>query len=355
MRRRDLLTLAAAAAAAGAATAAWPGIAAAQRSLLPVAGFLGVLAAAESADIVAAFQQGLNENGFVDGTNVAVETRWAESQLDKLPGLATELIHHKAAVVVTSGSGAATLAAKGPAAGVIPLVFVESDLDPVKTGLVKSLDHPSTDITGVLMTGPNLLSKRLEILQDAAGDPDVIAMLVNPQSLDGDRQPSQALGIAQAMGRKLNLVNVASPDDIDDAFANKLVKPQIGALLVADDVFLMAARDHIVTGATNNNLPTMYPHPAYVVAGGLMSYTADFGDAYKQAGEIAADILLGKKANDIPVRQSSKFALVVNRKTAAALQIPDSVTKNADRIIEGNPNEAAPIWIPGGRTPRPPG
>lgn len=349
MRRREIIATIAAA-------AVWPRIAAAQRSLLPVAGFLSVLSAAETTELLAAFHQGLSGMGFVDGTNVAVEPRWAESQPDRLPALAAELVRRRAAVIVASGSGVAAIAAKSAATGGNAIVFVESDVDPVKAGLVKSLAHPDGNITGVLMSGPSLLSKRLEALQDAAGDPDVMGMLVNPKSPDGDTQPSQALGIATSLGRKLKLVNATNEDEIDAAFAGALVKPQIGALLVADDLFLLSQRDRIVAAAANNALPAIYPHPAYVVAGGLMSCTANFGDAYRQAGEIAADILLGKKPTEIPVRQVTKFELLVNRKTASTLQIPDSVVNTADRTIEGNnPNEASPIWLPGAGTPRPPG
>jgi putative tryptophan/tyrosine transport system substrate-binding protein len=358
VRRREFMTVVAggvAAAAAAAAAAGWPRVAGAQRSLMPVVGFLGVLSPADVGDLSAAFEQGLSGMGFADGTNVVVEARWAESQPDRLPTLAAELVRRRAVVIAATGSGASAIAAKTPAAGVIPIVFIEGDVDPVKSGLVKSLDKPGGTITGILLSSPTLLSKRLEMLKEAT-NPEIVGMLVNPNSLDAAIQSNQAQEAASALGVQLKIASATNEDEIDAAFTASLVRPQIGALVVGDDFFLLSQRERIVAAAANNTLPAIYPHPAYVAAGGLMSYAASFGDAYRQAGEITANILLGKKPADIPVVQPSKFELVINRATAGALQIPGSVVASADRIIDGsNSNEASPLWPAWPGATRPPG
>lgn len=328
MRRRDLI------AALGATALAWPRAVEAQRSSLPVVGFLGVLSAAETADLLAAFNQGLNRAGFLDDRNVAVEARWAESRLEQLPVLADDLIKRRAIVIVAAGGGAATLAAKTAAAGVTPVVFIESDLDPVKAGLVKSLEQPGGNITGVLLSSPTLLPKQFEILREAAPGADVVGLLANPQSLEAPTKLQQAQAAANEIGVQLRVVNASNPDAIDDAFATTLVPPQVGALIVTDDLFFLTQRDRIIAAAANNGLPAIYPHRAYVIAGGLMSYTVNPLAAYQQAAGLTAEILLGRQPAELAVVQPKTFALVVNRRAAAALRLPDSLVGSADRIID---------------------
>jgi putative ABC transport system substrate-binding protein len=340
MRRREFIT------ALGAAFA-WPCIARAQRSSLPVVGFLGTLSAADGGDLVSAFNQTLNGMGFLDGRNVAVEPRWADGQPDRLGALASDLVQRKAAVaIIASGSGAAALAAKTAAAGVIPVIVVEGDLDPVKAGLVGNMNHPGANITGLLLSHPTLMPKRLEILQEAAPSAAIVGMLVNPHSADAQQQSSEAQAAATAAGLTLKIVSATNEDEIDNAFASALVTPQVGAFTVSDDMFLLTQRDRIVAAAATNALPAIYPQRAYVSAGGLMSYAANLGAAFHQAGDYTAKILVGQKPGDLPVLHPTKFELVINRKTANTLQIPDSVVTSADRIFEGgNPNEAAPLWF----------
>jgi putative ABC transport system substrate-binding protein len=327
MQRRELI-------AAIAGALAWPRGARAQRSSLPVVGFLGVLSAADTADLLAVFNQGLNGDGFLDGRNVAVEGRWAEGRVEQLRSLADDLVKHRAIVIVAAGGGAATLAAKASAAGVTPIVFIEGDLDPIKSGLVASPEQPGGNITGVLLSSPTLLPKRLELLQEAAPGADVIGMLANPQSLDAQTQLQQAQQSARAKGVPLKVVNATNPDEIDDVFANAFVKPQIDALIVGDDMLFLSERDRIVAAAAANGLPTIYAHRAFVIAGGLMSYAANPIDAYRHAAELTADILLGRRPAELPVVPATTFQFVVNRRTAAALHVPDALVGSADRIIE---------------------
>ena len=293
-------------------------------------GFLRSTALAPFQNLVPAFGQGLKEAGFVDGQNVAIEYRYAENQRDRLPALVAELIRLPVAVIVVN-SGAA--AAAKAATATVPIVFA-GGADPVKNGLVASLNRPGGNVTGVSWLGTELGAKRLELLHQLVPKTTTIAMLANPSPLtEAERKDVQAA--AQAIGLQLIIIDVSSDRDIETAFAT-FVQRGAGALYVGGGASLTSKRESIVALAARHAIPAMYVVREAVVAGGLMSYGPSQGDAYRQAGIYTGRILKGEKPADLPVMQSVKFDFVINLKTAKALglEVPMIMQMTADEVIE---------------------
>ena len=325
MKRREFITL------LGGAAVTWPLAARAQRPALPVIGFLRSTTLAPFQNLVPAFGQGLKEAGFVDRQNVAIEYRYADNQRDRLPALVAELIRLPVAVLVVN-SGAAS-AAKA-ATTTVPIVFAAGD-DPVKDGLVASLNRPGGNITGVSWLGSQVGAKRLELLRQIVPKTTTIGMLEDPNSPATQAERKDVQAAAQALGLQLIIIDVSSDRDIEAAFVS-FVQRGAGALLVGAGAFLTSKRENIVALAVRYALPAMYVEREGVVAGGLMSYGPSQSEAYRQAGTYAGRILKGEKPADLPVMQAIKFEFVLNLKTAKALglQVPMIMQMTADEVIE---------------------
>ena len=325
MRRREFITL------LGGTAAAWPFAARAQQPTMPVVGFLRSATLADVPHWVAAFRQGLKEAGFVEGQNVAIEFRSADNQLDRLPALVADLIRQPVAVIV--GNTDAALAAKA-ATTTVPIVFA-SGSDPVRDGLVASLNRPGGNVTGLVYFAAVLGAKRLELLRQLVPRATTIAVLVNPNTPLTEAERKDVQTAAQAIGQQLIIFDISSDRDIETAFA-AFVQRGAGALLVGTGGFLNSNRERIAAVANRHALPASYSQREGVVAGGLMSYGPSISDAYRQAGIYSGRILNGEKPADLPVIRSTKFELVLNLKTAKALSltIPPSLLVAADEVIE---------------------
>jgi len=325
MRRREFI------AALGAA-AAWPPVARAQQSAMPVIGVLSGRSLEDSKEFVAAFGQGLNEADLFEHRNVAIEYRWAENHLDLLPALASELVRRQVAVILAVGGVPPTQAAKA-ATSAIPIVFIVGG-DPIKLGLVESLNRPGGNVTGVTILSGALTAKRLELLRELRPHASV-ACLVNPSSPEAETQLTDIREAALTTGKQLRLLNVSNDHDLDAAFA-ALAREQIGGLLIANDAFFVGRREQIVTLAAHHAIPTMYFLREFAAIGGLMSYGNSLADAYHRVGISTGRILKGAKPADLPGEQTVKIELVLNLKTAKALglEIPPTLLARADEVIE---------------------
>ena len=327
MKRREFVRI------SGVVAAAWLSPARAQQPATPVIGFLNSGSPDGYAQLVAAFRQGLNEIGYVEGQNVAIEFRWAQAQDDRLSALATELVRRPVAVIAGLNSTAAARAAKA-ATTTIPIVFVIG-ADPVEVGLVASLNRPGGNLTGVSFLGNMLVPKRLELLRELVPTADTIAFLVNPINPNADADTKNAQAAAHAIGRTLFVLNATSERDLETAFA-KLAKQRAHALLVNVDPLFISHRGQIILLAARHAIPTIYDRREFVAAGGLMSYGSSLTDVYRQAGIYTGRILKGTKPVDLPILQPTKFEMVINLKTAKALgvTIPQSILLRADQVIE---------------------
>jgi putative ABC transport system substrate-binding protein len=298
---------------------------------MPVVGFLRSTPAEPFTQLVTAFRQGLAEAGFVEGQNVAIEYRWAENHPDRLPGLVDDLIRRQVAVIV--GNSLAVMAAKA-ATTTIPIVFVFAD-DPVRFGLVASLNRPGGNLTGVTFFGGRQLdTKRLELLRDLAPSAAIIAMLVDPSYPGYESEQPEMEAAGRAVGRHIVVAKAASERELDAAFAN-IAQAGAGALLVSGSPFFTSQRRALVALAARHAIPAIYDVREYVESGGLISYSASITGAYRQAGVYVARILRGARPADLPVEQPTKFEMVINLKTAKALglTVPQSVLLRADKVI----------------------
>jgi putative ABC transport system substrate-binding protein len=327
MRRRDFIQ------GITAVSAAWPLAVRAQQSGSPVIGFLNTASPDSYVSQLNAFREGLKENGYVEGQNVAIEYRWAKDQIAQLPRLASELVHRPVSVIVAGGSPASAIAAKSVTA-TIPIVFMNA-ADPVAIGLVASFNRPGGNVTGATLLSAELVAKRMGILRDLLPSVKKIAMLVNPTRPGVEAQKAQVQEAAQTLGLALHLSDASSERDIDAAF-EAVVRQQDGALIVAPDALFLDRRVQIADLATRYRIPTMYEIRNYVEAGGLISYGATAQNLYRQGGSLTGQILMGKKPADLPVLQPTKFELVINLKTAKALgiDVPVSMQMLADEVIE---------------------
>jgi putative ABC transport system substrate-binding protein len=327
IKRRDFITL------LGGAAAAWPVAALAQQVAMPVIGFLGDGSLETRRDYLAAFHRGLAEAGYTEGLNVATEYRWAEDRSDRLPDLVADLVRRQVAVIVPTNT-ASTIAAKA-ATATIPIVFLHGS-DPVQIGLVRSLNRPGGNLTGVAVLAGELAAKRLEFLREVVPAATVVAYLIKPDNAFADSESRVVQAAAGVLGVRLLTLNASNPYEIESAF-DRLTQLQAGALLVSADQFFDASqRDQIVALAARYRIPTVFGRREAAAAGGLLSYGTDFADAYRQVGVLTGRILKGEKPSDLPVQQSVKVELVINMKTAKALGItfPITILGRADEAIE---------------------
>ena len=324
LKRREFITLLGAA-------AAWPLVA--RQPAMPVIGFLSSRSPGESADLVAAFRRGLAEGGYVEGQNVSLEFRWGEGRYERLTAYAVELVRRAVTVIVTAGGDPAAQAAKA-ATATIPIVFV-SGSDPVKVGLVASLNRPGGNITGVHMLILSLGAKRLGLLHELMPAANPVGILVNPNFADALTQLRDVEDAAQSLGLKLVVQKAGTEFEFETAFAD-LARQKAGAILVIADPFFTSQRVEIAALAARYAMPAVFELREYAAAGGLMSYGPDLADGYRQGGVYAGKILKGQKPAELPVEQPAKLGLVINLKTAKALglQIPDKLLALADEVIE---------------------
>jgi len=326
MRRRDFITL------IGDAAATWPLAARAQQQAMPLVGFLGPASPTEYAHLVTAFRQGLSENGYVEGQNVAIEFRWAEGKYDRLPAFATELVDRH--VTVIAGMSLPSALAAKAATSTIPIIFADGG-DPVEDGLVSNTDRPTGNLTGVTLFNSALGAKRLELLRELVPTASVVGLLANPGNPNGRRQTNDALEAARTVGTKLEVFAASNDQEIDAAFG-LLKEKHVAALMVAVDAFLNSRRPRLTALAAERMIPAIFYDRAFVAGGGLISYGYSIADAYRQAGIYTAKILKGAKPADLPVVQPPKVQLIINIKTAKALGIavPPSLLSRADEVIE---------------------
>jgi putative ABC transport system substrate-binding protein len=326
MRRRDFVTL------LGAATA-WPFAVRAQQPAVPVIGFLGAASPDGYAPFVGGFLRGLKEAGFIDGENVAIAYRWAEGRYDRLPALAADLVAKRVSVIVATGGLPSSLAAK-EATKTIPIVFTLGS-DPVKFGLVGSLNRPGGNVTGVSLFAYLLDAKRVELIHELVPGAATIALLANPNNPQADAQFADVEAASRTFGQQVIILKASSDIDIEQAFA-ALAQRRVSALLVSADPFFLSRRRQIVASVARHSIPAMYEWRQFAEADGLMSYGVDLIDAYRQAGVYVAKILNGTKPADLPVLQPTKFEFVINLKTAKkmGLELPAKLLALADDVIE---------------------
>jgi ABC-type uncharacterized transport system substrate-binding protein len=325
MRRRGVL---------GGAVAAWPLAARAQQPTMPVIGLLDPRSPDTLADRLRGFRQGLKDASFVEGQNAAIEYRWAENQMDRLPELAADLVRRQVTVIVTPGGLASALAVKA-ATTTIPVVFIVAD-DPVKLGLVASLARPGGNLTGINFFSGELTAKRLELLRELVPTATRVAVLVNPaNAANAEATSRQAETASRALGLQIQVFNASTSREISAAFAT-FVRDRPDAVFVGLDPFFNSRRIQLVQLATRYAVPASYPARDFAEAGGLISYGANITDAWRQVGIYTGRILKGAKPAELPVVQSSKIELVVNAETARmlGLTVPPSLLSIADEVIE---------------------
>jgi ABC-type uncharacterized transport system substrate-binding protein len=326
LRRREFVTF------LGSAAASWPLAAHAQQPAMPVIGFMNVGTPEGSAVQVAAFRQGLNATGFIEKQNVTIEYRWAEGQQDRLQALAANLTQRPVTVIAATTTPAA-LAAKA-ATATIPIVF-ETAGDPIKLGLVPSLNRPGGNITGITQLSSELVSKRLGLLHDLIPTATVIGLLANPTDPRAESQLSDMRDAAHTLGLQIHVLNASTEGEINTAFAN-LERLRVGALIVGTGELFRRRPDHLAALAARQGVPAIYQYREFVAAGGLISYGASITNAYRLAGNYTGQILKGVKPADLPVLQPTKFELIINLKTAKALglDVPPKVLALIDDVVE---------------------
>jgi putative ABC transport system substrate-binding protein len=327
MQRREFITL------LGGTAAGWPLATRAQQPTMPVVGFIRDGSADGSARFVAAFRQGLSENGYVEGQNVTVEYHWLEGQYDRLPALMADVVRRHVAVIATPGNAPA-IAAKA-ATATIPIVFGVGG-DPVQLGLVASVARPGGNATGINFFNTVVATKRLRLLHDLVPNAARVAVLVNPaNATTADSNLREVQEAAPTLGLQIQILNASAIGEIDAAYAT-FARERPDALFVTGDAFFVGRRVQLATLAASYKIPAAYSSRDYVAAGGLMSYGTDLADMFRQVGFYTGTILKGAKPADLPVLQATKFEFVINRTTANALglTIPAGVLSIADEVIE---------------------
>ena len=328
MKRREFITL------FGGATA-WPLVAHAQQSILPVVGYLSAGSPeADAISVLAAFRKGLSEMSFVEGKNVVIEYRWANFRYEQLSAMAADLAHRSVAVIVAIGGTPPGLAAKA-ATSTVPIVFYLG-IDPVKFGLVASLNHPGGNVTGIAALQAEVVAKRIEFLHEMVPKATAAALLVNPDNPYTEPEARAVQDAARSLGLgELQILRANSAPEIDAAF-QRLSQLHVDTLIVSADLFLLSQYKQIVAAAAQQNLPTMYPWRDYVSAGGMVSYGPSLSEAYRLVGVYAGKILRGAPPAELPVEQQSKMNLVINLGATKALQVsvPIPVMGRADEVIE---------------------
>ena len=331
MRRREFIL------ALGGAVAApsllWPRAARAQPPSIPIVGYVHSDSPQTAAGLLAAFREGLSETGYVEGQNVAIEYRWAENDLSRIPELVADLVRRRVAVIATPGSSAAALAAKA-ATTTIPIVF-SLGLDPVQLGLVASLSRPGGNITGVNSMSNELVAKRLGLLHELLPTATHLGVLVNPQNPTTESLKKDVEAAATAIGPQIEFFTASTEAEIDTAFAS-LVQKRADALGVHPDNLFINRRVQLITLAARHAVPVIYALRPDAEAGGLMSYGTKLADAHRQAGVYTGRILKGAKPTDLPVVQPTKFEFVINLQTAKTigLTVPTTLLARADEVIE---------------------
>jgi putative ABC transport system substrate-binding protein len=328
MRRRDFIK----AIAAGSA-AAWPLGARAQQPGMPVIGYLSARSREDTTHLIAAFQRGLAENGFVEARNVAIEYRFALGQYDRLPAMAKELVQLPVTVIATTGGEPSALAAKA-ATSTIPIVFAVGS-DPVKVGLTTSINRPGSNVTGVATATEEMEPKRLGLLRELVPQAGTIGFLLDSGFPLAEKQLSDTEEAARAMNLPIIVLRAHSDREIEAAFET-VAQQHIPALAVSASPFFDTRRNKLVALAAHNKVPAIYHFREYAEAGGLMSYGLDFSDVYRLVGMYTGQVLKGSKPGDLPVIQANKFECVINLKTAKALgvKISDNLMSLADKVIE---------------------
>ena len=282
---------------------------------------------------VAAFHRGLNDTGFVEGRNVAIEYQWAQGQYDRLPALAADLVQRKVAVIAATGGIPSALAAKA-ATSTIPIVFV-AGADPIKFGVVTSLSRPDSNVTGLTAFTSKLVPKRLELLYQVVKKAETIALLVNPTNAVSESVQRDVQEAARTFGRQLNVVHASTEPDLEKVFAT-LNQLRAGGLVIGTDTFFDGQSERLAALAVRHAMPTIYQTREFAAAGGLMSYGGSLTDAYRKAGVYVGRVLKGEKPADLPVMQSTKVEFIINLKAAKALglEMPPALLAAADEVIE---------------------
>ena len=328
MRRRKFVTLLSGAAAAFSISRALPLSA---QQPMPVIGFLNAASPDKYGYLVQAFRQGLNETGYVEGRNVTIEYRWAEGQYDRLPALAADLVRRR--VTVIAANSAAAVAAKA-ATTTIPIVF-DTGFDPVRLGLVASLNRPGGNLTGVSNLNVDLGPKRLELLRELVPTVSGIALLINPTNPNAETVLRDHQAAAHTLGLQLDVLNASTERDIDAGFAT-LLQLRAGALVIGADTFFISRSKQLAALSVRHAVPAIFQYREFAIAGGLMSYGGSLTDAYRLVGVYTGRVLKGEKPADLPVQQSTKAELIINLKTAKALglTVPTGILLRADEVIE---------------------
>jgi putative ABC transport system substrate-binding protein len=326
MHRRDFIKVV-----AGSAVTL-PLAARAQQPAIPTLGFLRNTLPDASTDLLVALRKGLKEANYVEGQNITIEYRWAENRQEQLSALADDLVRQRCVVIIAGGVDAA-FAAKA-ATATIPIVFATGD-DPVRNGLVGSLNRPGGNVTGVFFVSGSVEGKQLGLLREVVPKVATIGMLVNPASPASEEQERETQAAARALGQQLHVFKASNERDIDNAFAT-LSQYRIGALLIGGSALFTGQRDQLVALAARHAMPTLHYSREFAEAGGLMSYGSSIRDAYRQVGVYVGRVLKGEKPADLPIIQSSTFELVINLKTAKTLglTVPFGLLNAADEVIE---------------------